>query len=223
MGEEAIQLFLAALGDLQRRIEGNEGDGEATEFLGEDDDQIRRGRWFREDLVAVLGDPRLAETWDPERLSGEEVFTTYVHVASAYLHGAEEDRRPYLRGAMTSVRDLSEDPEYVRHVLPLVAISPGDRWALLVHGAIYAKLLGEGGDAWPVPRAEIDAAAARLTHPDARPGASFHVKHLRELGLVDVAKKPRLYSQLEHTPNDLWLFVSLKDEAQRLVATLGFR
>jgi hypothetical protein len=223
MGEEAIQLFLAALGDLQRRIQGDEGDDEAIEFMSEDADQMRRAAWFREDLLAVLGDPRLAETWDPERLSGEEVFTTYVHVASAYLHGAEEDRRPYLRGVMTSVRDLSEDPEYVRHVLPLLAISPGDRWALLVHGAIHAKMIDENDAAWPVPRAEIDAVATRLTHPDAQPGANFHVKHLRELGLVNVAKKPRLYSQLEHTPNDLWLFVSLKDEAQRFVATLGFR
>ncbi len=223
MVEEAVQLFLAALGDLQRKVQGDGGADEAPEFTSDDEVQMRRAGWFREDLLAVLADPALAEAWDPERLSGEEVFTTYVHVASAYLHGAEEDRRPFLRGVMTSVRDLSEDPEYVRHLLPLLAISPGDRWALLVHGAIHAEMIGTDDAAWPMSHAEIDAIAARLTHPDADPGANFHVKSLRELGLVKVSKKPRLYSQLKHTPEDLWLFVSLKDEVQRFLATLGFR
>ncbi len=221
MSEEAVQLFLAALGDLQRRITGEAED--IAEFESDDPDKARRAGWFREDLLTVLGDPKLAETWDPSRLSGEEVFTTYAHVAGAYLHGAEEDRRPYLRGVMGTVRDLSEEPEYIRHLLPLLAITPGDRWALLVHGAIHGGMIGKEEDRWPVTRAEIDAVAARLTDPDADPGASFHVKHLKDRGLVTIAKKPKLYSDLNHDPNDLWLFVKLKDEAQRFLGTLGFK
>lgn len=224
MSEEAVQLFLAALGDLQRLMTGEAGENDdLAEFDTDDPDRARRATWFREDLLAVLGDPKLAETWDPSRLSGEEVFATYAHVAGAYLHGAEEDRRPYLRGTMATARDLTEEPEYIRHLLPLLTITPGERWALLAHGAIHSGMIGKEEDRWPVARDEINAVAARLTDPEADPGASFHVKHLKDIGLVTIAKRPKLYSDLEHTPNDLWLFVQLKDEAQRFLATLGFR
>lgn len=227
MSEEAVQLFLDSLGELQRRMGGAAEEApaagdEAAAATGEGSRQ-QRGAWFREDLLTVLGDPRLAETWDPERLSSEEVFTTYVHVAEAYLRGAEVDRRPYLRGLMAAIRDMSEAPEYIRHILPLVIISPGDRWALLAHGGIHAGAVTEDPARWPITPAEVDEIAARLTHTDADPGASWHVKHLKDLGLVTVSKKPRLYSQLEHEAKDLWLFVKLTEEAQRFLATIGFR
>ncbi len=224
MAEEAVQLFLKTIEELEARGGETVGSGELPAgFTVEDGSRRERAVRFRDDLVAALAAPSDVDIWDPEQASTEELFATFTAAAAAYLAGGDEDCRPFLRAILTAVRELREEPQYIRAVLPMVAMSPGERWELLAHAGIhYGAVSTAHQDRWPVPREQIDATAARLTDPELVKGANWHVKHLREMGFVKVSRKPRLYDQLKHDPTDLYLFVSLTDEAPRVLSLLGF-
>ena len=222
MSDNAVPLFLAALDDLQQQVApGAPKVAEAPTF----DDPVLEARadGFREDLVQVLADPKLGESWNPESLSTEEVFTCYAYLAEAYLRGSDDERRPFLRRMIQTVRDLSEEPGYIQRAMPVIAEAPVDRWLLLAHGGIVT---GSAKDAkrksWPASREVVEDAAHRLTRPDAEPGANFHVKFLKDMGLVKVSKKPRLARDMTGTAADLWQFVTLTDEGVRFLWMLGF-
>jgi hypothetical protein len=223
MSEQAVQLFLAGLEDLRQAMDPNAGEAEVPELAFEDDEQAERASRFRTDLVSVLGDPRLADTWSPESLSTEEVFACYVFLAEGYLRAADERRHPFLRQMLVVIRDQTEEPAYILKVLPVLALAPAERWELLAHGGMVAGAVKDAKEAsWPVTREQIVKTATELTQTDADPGANFHVKYLKELDLVKVTKKPRLASELQGGPEDLWIFVSLTDEGVRLLWMLGF-
>ena len=223
MSEQAVQLFLAALDDLRRSVDPDAGDAEATELEYEDEEQAARAALFRKDRVEVLGDPRLAETWSPESLSSEEVFTCYAFLAEGYLRGANERIHPFLRRMLVTIRDQKEEPAYIRRALPVLALAPAERWELLAHGGILAGAAKEAYEpGWPVTRERIEQTAAELTDPEADPGANYHVKYLKDMELVKVRKKPRLVTEMEGGPQDLWKFVTLTDEGVKFLWMLGF-
>jgi len=223
MSDNAVQLFLAALDDLQQKVAPG-APRIASELPGfEDPVSQLRADGFREDLVAVLADPKLGEKWDPESLSAEEVFTCYAYLAEGYLRGADDDRRPFLKRMLQTVRDLSEEPGYIQAAMPVIAEAPVDRWLLLAHGGVVAGAVKEAKErSWPATREAIEEAAHRLTRPDTEPGANFHVKYLKDMGLVKVSKKPKLVREMTGTAADLWQFVTLTDEGVRFLWMLGF-
>ena len=223
MSSLAVDLFLASLEDLRKRMEPGAQSGDEVSLTFADEAQQQRADRFRTDLVEVLGDPALAETWTPESLSTEEVFSCYAFLAQAYLVGADERRRPYLRRMMVVIRDLGEQPDYILRALPVIAEAPVERWEILAHGGIQVEAAkARYEDRWPSSRAQIDETAERLTQPDAEPGANYHVKFLKDMGLVKVSKKPRLADQLKGDARDLWLFVKLTDEGVRFLWMLGY-
>lgn len=223
MSDNAVQLFLAGLNDLQQKVAPGSPPvaGELPEF--DDPDLQARATAFREDLVAVLSDPKLAETWSPESLSAEEVFACYAYLAEAYLRGSDDERRPFLRRMIQTVRDLSEEPGYIQLAMPVIADAPVDRWLILAHGGIVTGAAKEAKErSWPASKEVVMEAAHRLTRPDTEPGANFHVKFLKDMGLVKVTKKPKLVRDMTGTAADLWQFVSLTDEGVRFLWMLGF-
>ncbi len=223
MSDNAVQLFLAGLNDLQQKVAPG-SPPVADELPAFDDPDLQtRADGFREDLVVVLSDPKLGDAWSPESLSAEEVFTCYAYLAEAYLRGADEERRPFLRRMIQTVRDLSEEPGYIQRALPVIAEAPVDRWRLLAHGGVVSGAAKEAKErSWPATRDEIEEAAHRLTRPDTDPGANFHVKFLKDMGLVKVSKKPKLARDMTGTAADLWKFVTLTDEGVRFLWMLGF-
>ncbi len=223
MSDHAVPLFLTALGDLQQKVAPDAPPVGAEPPTFDDPDQQARGDAFREDLVTVLADPKLADKWSPESLSAEEVFACYAYLAEAYIRGADEDRRPFLKRMIQTVRDLSEEPGYIQRAMPVIAEAPVDRWLLLAHGGVVSGAAKETKrKSWPATRETIEEAAHRLTRPDAEPGANFHVKYLKDMGLVKVSKKPRLARDMTGTAADLWHFVTLTDEGVRFLWMLGF-
>jgi len=223
MSSPPVDLFLAALEDLRTQMdpEAESGDELAPEL--EDEEQRARAARFRSDLVEALSDPALTEKWTPESLASEEIFSCYVFLAQAYLNGADERRHPYLRRMMIVIRDLGEQPDYVRRALPVISEAPVERWELLAHGGLQDGATKEiYEERWPSTRAQIEQTAERLTRPDAKRGANYHVKFLKDMGLVKVSKKPRLADQLKGDARDLWLFVKLTEEGVRFLWMLGY-
>ncbi len=215
MSEQAVSLIVHCLDGLRAHLQGDPPpalDADAPPMAAS----------FREDFLALYTAPEFAERWDPENPATEETMATLAHIAEAYLR-SDEERRPYLRSLMQRTRDQSEEPTYLRAAAVLVSISPADRIDLLAHGGLaHGVYAADGEERWPVPRARLEATAERLTDPELDKGANWHVKHLREAGLVKVSAKPRFQSELEGEPADLWLFVKLTDDAPRLIWALGF-
>jgi len=223
MSSPAVDLFLAALEDLRSRIDPSAEAAAEINLTVEDDAHKARADRFRSDLIEVLSDPALAEKWTPESLASEEIFSCYVFLAQAYLSASEDRALPYLRRMMVVIRDLAEQPDYIRRALPVIAEAPVDRWELLAHGGLQDGATKEiYEERWPSARAQIEQTAERLTQPDAKPGANYHVKYLKDMGLVKVSKKPRLADQLKGDARDLWLFVKLTDEGVRFLWMLGY-
>ncbi len=222
MSSDAVQLFLSVMGEIKPAA-----DGEAPPaFASDDPDRQARADWFRADLLEVLGSSDQVALWDPEEASIDEVFATFVHIAEAYFHAVDEGTRAFLRKVMENTAALAEDPQYIRAMLPIVAMNPGERWELLGHGALVNEVCKEANEVqWPVRKKQIVATAERLNDPeiDKKLGAPFHVKHLKDMGLVKVSKKARLQDQMTNTARDMWLFVKLTDEAPRFIALLGYK
>lgn len=215
MAEVTVQLFVSCLDALQAQVAG-----ETPAPLP--DDAPPQAAAYREDFLDVFGSEELAERWDEQNPATEETFSTLVHIAEAYLRTGDA-RRPYLRMLMRRTRDQSEEPQYLRAAAVLISMSPADRIDLLVHGGIVNEVIeADSEERWPVPRARIEEVAARLTDPELERGANFHVKYLREAGLVKVSARPHFQSELAGGPEDLWLFVKLTDDAPRLIWALGF-
>lgn len=219
MSSDAVQLFLSVMGEIKP------SDDTPPAYTSDDPDRQARADWFKEDLLQVLGASEVS-LWDPEEASTDEVFATFVHIAEAYFHAVDEGTRAFLRKVMETTAALSEDPQYIRAMLPIVAMNPGERWELLGHGALVNEVCADANEAqWPVRKRQIEATAERLNNPDIdrKLGAPFHVKHLKDMGLVKVSKKARLQDQMSHTANDMWLFVKLTDEAPRFISLLGYK
>ena len=223
MSERAVKLFLDALEELRCKMDPQAGDRAETGFQSDEPGEVKRAAAFREDLVEVLGDEKMATAWDPENVAGEEVFTCLVFAAEAYLRGGDDDRRPYLRRMIEATRDRREDPGFIQRALPVLAEAPVERWEILAHGGIAEGAAKEAYEAgWPVTRQRIEETAHRLTRPDADPGASFHVKFLKEMKLVKVSRKPRLARDMTGDASDLWKFVTITDDGVRFLWMLGF-